>query len=164
VMPDVHNAGDATSQLELDGLAGRIGCAYVKQGLSPPFHLRDAVKHWRGLTQDEIVAVIEKHFEQCRRFYTAGCGDAHFDMVRMAVTKALEANHPLPRDEPVRPRLQRRAAGVRKIHHAGGTDIYDDRRDPDWIREVAQPRPAPPQSFRESGEPIGEDVESEADE
>jgi len=163
MMPDEYDRENAKSDFELAELVGRVGCAYVKQGLSPPFHLRDAVKSWRGLSQDEIVAVIEKHFEDCRRFYTAGSGDAHFNMVRAAIGKAIEAKHPSARDdEPVRPRLQRRAAGVRKIHHAGGTDIYDDRRDLEWIREVAQPRPAPPESYRESGESIGEDDDTSA--
>jgi len=49
---------------------------------------------------------------------------------------------------------------VRKIHHAGGTDIFDDRRDPDWIREVPQPQPAPQVPY-ESGESVGEDVDPE---
>ncbi len=60
---------------ELGELVGRISCLYTKKGLSPPFRLRDAAKDWLGLTQDEIVTVVQKHFEQCRHFYIAGSGD-----------------------------------------------------------------------------------------
>ena len=55
---------------------------------------RNAVKSWRGLTPDEIVAVIEKHFEDCRRFYTAGSGDQHFARVRAAIGKAMDPKDP----------------------------------------------------------------------
>jgi len=159
-MPD-PNHEDARRDFALAELVGRIGNMYVRTGLSPPFALRDAIRSWRGLSQDEIVAVLQQHFAEHRRLYH-GSGDGNFWMVQAAMRRAIEAKHPLPRDEPVRPRLQRRAAGVRKIHHAGGTDIYDDRRDLEWIREVAQPRPAPPESYRESGESIGEDDDTSA--
>src|SRR5262249_20972226 len=124
MMLDNHSADDATSQLELDELAGRIGCVYVKQGLSPPFHLRDALKRWRGLSQDEIVAVIEKHSEDCRRFYLSGSGDAHFNMVRAAIGKAMDAKDPLrARVDVERPRRPRR---VMNLHNAAGgrPDVY----------------------------------------
>src|SRR5215472_12146727 len=94
MIPDEHDRENAKSDFELAELAGRVGNMYVRAGLSPPFGLRDAVKSWCGFTQDEIVAVIEKHFEDCRRFYTAGSGDQHFAMVRAAIGKAMEAKHP----------------------------------------------------------------------
>jgi len=159
MMPDHHGEESFKTDLERDDLVGRIGCMYVRAGLSPPFALRDAMKSWRGLTPDEIVAVIEKHFEDCRRFYTAGSGDAHFNIVRAAISKALDAK--LAWGAPAtaeRPREKRRGR-VRKLHHAGGVDAFDDREDPAWICEVPQPRPAPPESYRESGESVGEDVD-----
>lgn len=142
MMPDVHNAGDATSQLELDGLAGRIGCAYVKRGLSLPFHLREALKQWRGLSQDEIVAVLEKHFEDCRRFYSAGSGDQHFAMVRSAIGKAMDAKDLFrARVEPERPR-RRRTDGARKVNNASGIpDLLLD--DPRAVRLLRNRNQAP---------------------
>jgi len=41
--------------------------------LSPPFALKDAVANWMDLTVDEITATIEKHFDDCRRFYFVSC-------------------------------------------------------------------------------------------
>jgi len=115
---------------ELAELVGRIGNLYTRKGLSPPFHLRDAAKDWLGLSQNEIVAVINKHFDDCRTFYTGGSRDAHFGMVRSAMSKALEAKYPSrdrADDEPM-PRLKRRRrGGVRPVPHAGGVDVFDDR-------------------------------------
>jgi len=61
--------GYMMTEHELAELVGRLGNSYTKKGLSPPFALRDAVKHWLGLAQDEIVTVLQKHFEDYRRFY-----------------------------------------------------------------------------------------------
>jgi hypothetical protein len=66
---------------ELAELVGRIGNLYTKRGLA----LRDAAREWRGLSQEEIVAIIEKHFQDCHRktlpglppLYIAGVGDQH---------------------------------------------------------------------------------------
>ena len=73
--PDDHTAGNAKREFELAELVGRIGNFYTKKGLSPPFALRDDAREWRSLSQDEIVALINKHFDDCRRFYTSGSGD-----------------------------------------------------------------------------------------
>jgi len=51
---------------ELAELVGRVGNFYVKMRLSPPFFLRDAAREWGGLSQDEIIAIIEKHFRDYR--------------------------------------------------------------------------------------------------
>jgi hypothetical protein len=40
--------GPLMTDYELAELVGRIGNLYTKKGLSPPFALRDAVKHWVG--------------------------------------------------------------------------------------------------------------------
>jgi hypothetical protein len=89
------------------------------------------VKHWLGLTQDEIVAVLQKHFQDYRRFHTTGAGEQHFGLVQQAIRKALEEKHPSrdhADDGPERP-PRKRSGGVRKVHHAGGYDLIDDRDD-----------------------------------
>jgi len=150
----------------LDELVGRIGSLYTRRRLCPPFDIRRAAGHWlRSLTQDEITGVVEQHFERCELMpgvHASGSGDATFNMLRAAVNKAIDAK--LAWGEPVgeaeRPRRRHRGR-VRKLHHAGGVDVFDDRRNPDWIRDVAQPRPAPPQTYNESGMSVGEDVDPE---
>jgi hypothetical protein len=79
------------NDVELAELVGRLGNLYTKKGLSPPFALRDAVKHWIGLSQDEIVEVVEKHFAEHRVRYS-GSGDGCFWMVEAAVRKAMDVN------------------------------------------------------------------------
>jgi hypothetical protein len=104
----------------LDILVGRISNLYTRRNLSPPFHLRDAARHWLGISQDEIVDVVEKHFADYRRLYTSGSGDGYFHMVEAAIRAAWQAKHPPiahAEDEPVRPR---RRGGVRKVHNASG--------------------------------------------
>jgi hypothetical protein len=121
---------------ELAELVGRVGNLYMRKRLSPPFHIRAAVRRWVGLSQDEIIAVIEKHFADCRHFYTSGSGDAHFGMVEAAIRKAMELKHSTrdqAADEPVRPRRKR---GVRKVHNASGfPDVIVDREDGDAVGE-----------------------------
>jgi hypothetical protein len=120
------------NDVALTKLVGRIGNLYTRKGLSPPFALRDPVKRWLGLTPDEIIATIEKHFQDCRRFYTSGSGDAHFHMVHLAIRKAWEAKHPSRAhvdDEPERP-PRSRSGGVREVYAAGGyADVIDDQDD-----------------------------------
>jgi len=127
---------------ELAELVGRVGNLYMRKRLSPPFHIRDAVRRWVGLSQDEIIAVIEKHFADCRHFYTSGSGDAHFGMVEAAIRKALEAKHPARDhvdDEPERPRPSGKRRGIREIYTAGGyADAIDDRDDGNSAGEDAE--------------------------
>ena len=51
---------------ELAELVSRVGCLYTRNGLSPPSQLRSAAKCWLGLSQGEIVAAVQAHFEQHR--------------------------------------------------------------------------------------------------
>jgi hypothetical protein len=92
--PTTTTPGNAKSEFELAELVGRIGNFYTKKGLSPPFFLRDAAREWHGLSQDEIVVVLEKHFHDYRHLYIAGAGDQHFHLVRSAINKAIEAKYP----------------------------------------------------------------------
>jgi hypothetical protein len=116
---------------ELAELVGRIGNLYTKRGLSPPFFLRDSAKEWRGLSQDEIVAIIDKHFRDYRHCYIAGAGDQHFHLVRSAISKAIEAKHPnhSHADGELERPLRKHRGGVRLIPHAGGIDVFDDQDD-----------------------------------
>jgi hypothetical protein len=83
------------------------------------------VQQWNGLTIDEMIAVLEKHFDRCHQFYTAGSGSQHFKMVQSAMLKALEAKE---HRGPYPPRPSRRRAGVRSVHDSGGfADAIDDR-------------------------------------
>jgi hypothetical protein len=70
---------------------------------------RAAVERWTGLTPDEIISVLEKHFASCDRFYTTGAGDQHFNMVQSAMLKALEAEE---HREPYRQRSSRGRAVI----------------------------------------------------
>jgi hypothetical protein len=106
-------------------IVARLGNLYVRRGLSPPFNLYKAVRHWSGLSQDEIVEVVEKHFADHRVRYS-GSGDGYFWMVEAAIRKAMELKHPpIDHVEPARPQRRR---GVRKVYTAGGYEdvIYED--------------------------------------
>jgi hypothetical protein len=114
--------------VELAEIAARVGNLYVRRGLSPPFNLHKAVRHWLGLTQDEIIEVLERHFAEHRRRYTCGSGDGLFYLVEAAIRAAWQAKHP-PRDHaddaPVSPPRKR---GVRKVYTIGGfADAFVDR-------------------------------------
>ena len=158
-MPDPRDVANARNDSDLEELRGRIGNLYTRMGLSPPSQLYTAVEHWLGLSHEEILAAIEDHFAQHRRLYVSGSGDGYFYLVEAAIRRAWQAKHPTrdrANDEHERPR-NKRLGRVRPVHHAGGVDVFDDNANPDWLTVVAQPRPAPPQSYRESGESIGED-------
>jgi hypothetical protein len=115
----------ARDEVELAQIIARIGNFYTKKGLSPPFALSAVVHQWNGLTIDEMIAVLEKHFDRCHQFYTAGSGSQHFKMVQSAMLKALEAKE---HRELYPPRSSPRRSGVRKVHDADGfADAIDDR-------------------------------------
>jgi hypothetical protein len=108
--------------------------------------VRQAVRHWGGLSHDEIMAVIEQHFDACRRLYTTGSGDRHFHLVEAAIHKAIEAKHS-PRDdageEPDRPRPPRRSSSVRQVHNASGfPDVYVEGRAARLLRRTGSERPS----------------------
>jgi hypothetical protein len=160
---------NAKSDYELAELVSRVNNFYTRKGLSPPFFLRDAAREWHGLSQEEIVAVLEKHFDACRRFYTSGSGDAHFGMVRSAIHKAIEAKHS-PRDhageEPDRPRPPRRSSSVRQVHNACGfPDVFVEGRAARLVRSQVSnvERSSSLVGYESTGSPINEDdVEADA--
>lgn len=162
VMPDNHTAENGNSDYELDLLRAKISNLYVRRGLSPPSQLHVAVKHWLGLSHDEILAAIEAHFAEHRHEYRCGSGDGLFWMVEAAVRRAWQAKHPaLDRadEEPVRPR--RRSVRVLKVHNASGQPdlIIDGRRAARLLREPASnvERPSGLVCYEDAGEPILED-------
>jgi len=165
--PDQRESS-APSDSDLDELRGRIGNLYSRQGLSPPSQLYGAVKHWLGISHDEIIAAIEQHFAEHRRLYTCGSGDRYFYLVEEAVRAAWQKKHPArdrADDEPIQPR-RRRAGRVREVHNAGGRPdlLVDERRAQRLFRdrESYVPRPSGLGGYEGSGEPIGEDDEADA--
>ena len=54
---------------DLDLLVARLGNLYTKHRLSPPFALREAARHWLGISTEDIVATVEKHFRDYRHLY-----------------------------------------------------------------------------------------------
>src|SRR5262245_47209632 len=108
-------------------LVGRIGNLFQKRRLSPPFDIRRAAGFWLGsLTQDEIVDVIEEHFERCQMLpgiHASGSGDATFNMLKAAINKAIDSKLAWgrPADEVERPRRKRRGGCVKFTMLAGRT-------------------------------------------
>jgi hypothetical protein len=156
MMPD-PDAANAKIELELAELVGLIGNRYTRAGLTPPFNLRDAVKHWRGLTADEIVAVLERHFSDSRHLYTCGAAEQHFGMVHQAMRQALESKRPHPFErEPDRDRPQRPRRRVVSLHNPSGfADVYvEGPAGP--VREPEGPIEAPTAlpGYEAAGEPI----------
>jgi hypothetical protein len=122
------------------------------------------VKHWLGLSHDEILAAIERHFDEHRRRYTSGSGDGLFWMVEAAVRRAWQAKHPA-RDHageaPDRPRPPRRSSSrVQKIHNASGTpDAFVEGRAARLVRKQVSnvERPSGLLGYERADVPIGED-------
>ena len=143
MIPDEHIDENAKSDFERAELAARIDCRYVKAGLSPPFHLREAVRHWGGLSHDEIMAVIELHFDACRRFYTTGSGDRLFYMVELAIRRAIEAKYPRNRSDGELKQPRRRSR-VRQVHTAAGglPDVYVEGHAARLVRRTESERPS----------------------
>jgi len=170
-MPDVSRDDDDEGGMHdargpaVTELVGRIGALFTKRRLSPPFDIRRAAGHWLGpLTRDEIIDVVEQHFERCSLMpgaHSSGSGDQQFRMLRAAMSKAIEQKHAWDAPAEAQRPQRKRKGRVRKLHHAGGVDVFDDRHNPDWIGEIEQPRPAPHENYRESGASIGKDVDPE---
>jgi hypothetical protein len=71
-----------------------VGNCYLRQRLSPLAQLHDTLKRKRWC--QEIVDVLERHFDSCRHLYLAGSGDGLFYLVEAAIRAALEAKFPVP--------------------------------------------------------------------
>jgi hypothetical protein len=124
MIPDEHQAENPRGDAEFAELVGRIGNVHMRFKLSAPFNLRDAVKHWTGLSQDEGADVIEQHLPDYRRLYVSG---SFFHMVHQAIGKALDAKHRNVRfgDKPERRRRARRR--VMKVYSSSGVaDVFVD--------------------------------------
>jgi hypothetical protein len=130
VMPDdasarsSHRAPSLGAEIRIAEIVARCGNIYMRSKLSPPSQLRDAARHWLGLSLHEIADVLQRHLDDCRHLYMCGSADGLFWMVESAVRKAIEAKHPAPvQEEPAKP--QRPRSRVRKLHNASGfPDAY----------------------------------------
>jgi len=170
MMPDPRDVENARSDSELEELRGRIGNLYTRMGLSPPSQLYTAVKHWLGLSHEEILAAIEDHFAQHRRLYVSGSGDGYFYLVEAAIRKAWQAKHPTrDRADDASERPQRKRRGVQRVHNAGGGPhdlLLDDPRAVRVLRKrnqtAAVERPSTMRGYAGAGVPIGEDDEADA--
>jgi hypothetical protein len=97
-----------------------------------------------SLSQDEVVAVLEKHFDEHRRLYT-GASDRHFHMVQAAVAKALEAKYPSRGhvDDQVDQPRRRSSSRVRTVPTVGGiSDVYVEGRAARQVRRTESERPS----------------------
>ena len=54
---------------DFDLLVARLGNLHTKHRLSPPSALREAARHWLGISTEDIVATVEKHFRDYRHLY-----------------------------------------------------------------------------------------------
>jgi hypothetical protein len=96
MMPDDRDTANARTKLELAELIGLVGNAYTREGLSPPSQLYRPVDFWRGLSRQEILNILDDHFDRNRQFYLGGSGDGLFYLVQAEIRKALEAKRPVP--------------------------------------------------------------------
>jgi hypothetical protein len=170
-MPDDPGSDDGDARIarreaEVAELAARLGCLYGRFKLSPPFHLKTAVEGWlrQGLTPDEIVHVVQEHLQNHRRRYVCGSGDSSLAFLRSEIARAAEAKHPAiarAEDEPASPRRKR---GIRKVHHAGGYDVFVDGPAARLLRDSESnvERPTGLVGYEDGGDPIGEDDEADA--
>jgi hypothetical protein len=158
-MPAADHDG-ARSDVDIAALVGRIGNLYVRQRLSPPAQLcAAAIRHWLGLSVREIVAVLERHFDEYRREYRSGSGDGLFWMVQRAMQEALASKHPCAQvaepERSARPR-RRRMMSIPTIAGAPADVLVDDPTAP-LPRDRAGPREriSSLPGYETSGEPIG---------
>jgi hypothetical protein len=129
-------------------------------GFSAPCHL----------DEEQMVAVIEKHFADCRRFYTCGTGDGHFHMVESAIRLAVEARRRRSTSPSARSRGGRRRRGIHKVHNASGfaPDVIVDDPAASLLRDQDDGSPTTERiailrGYEENGEPINlEDDEAGA--
>jgi hypothetical protein len=104
-------------------IVARCGNIFVRYKLSPPAALRDAARHWLGLTPDEIAMVLYEHMDRHRRGYHTGSGDQLFHVLQTDIRRAWQVKHPAIDREPERPRRPRQR--VVKLHNPSGfADVF----------------------------------------
>jgi hypothetical protein len=107
----------------------RLGAAYTRHGLSPPFSLRANAAAWvrQGLTAAELVRILDSHMNRCRQDYRGGAGESLFALFQRDVRQAFEKKHPPLVRVPAPGKPRRR---VVKVHTASGVPdlIVDDPR------------------------------------
>jgi hypothetical protein len=148
---------------ELAELVGFIANRYVRQKLSPASQINaTTIRHWLGLSRQEILDVLDRHFDQSRRFYLSGSGDGLFGRVQDDIARALQAKHgrPAPEHKP-KPEPQRRRSRVVKIPTASGvSDLFVDGPAASLVREPESnaQRPTGLPGYEADGEPIEDEA------
>jgi hypothetical protein len=157
MMPDGHDARSLQGEERVAQIVARCGNIFTRFGLSPPWALRDAARHWTALSPDEVARVVAEHLDLHHGGYHGGSGDGLFHLVEAAIRKAIEQKYPRPerQREPERP--QRPRNRVVQIPTASGVpDIYVEGDAARVVRDVESPveRQAVLPGYERAGEPI----------
>jgi hypothetical protein len=163
MMPDDRDAANARHEERITQIVARCGNIFTRFQLSPPAALtRSAVRHWLGLTPDEIAEVLYEHMDRHRCGYTQGSGDQLFHVLQADISKAIAAKHPVTEPEPDRERPQRLRRRVVTLPTAGGglPDLYLEGAAAGPVIEPSSNVDGPsglPPGYDAGGTPIAED-------
>jgi len=82
--------------LDLDTFCARVGCAYVKHGLCPPFALREAAAAWvaDGVALSHCLTAIEEHLRDHTASCRSGSGDRLFGWLDKIIRHSWNKSHP----------------------------------------------------------------------
>jgi hypothetical protein len=162
MMPDGHDAHSHQGEERVTVIVARCGNIFTRFGLSPPWGLRDAARHWTMLSPDEVARIVLDHMDLHRAEYHSGSGDELFHLLERAIRQALAAKHPRPTPERQPERPQRPRNQVIALPTAGGglPDLYLEGAAASPVRDqvsnVERPSGLPP-GYDAAGEPIEDD-------
>jgi hypothetical protein len=90
--------------LDLGTFCARVGCAYVKHGLCPPFALREAAAAWAadGVALSHCLSAIEEHLRDHAASCRSGSGDRLFGWLDKIIRHSWNKSHPASRLPPAR--------------------------------------------------------------
>jgi hypothetical protein len=88
--------------LDLDTFCARVGCAYVKHGLCPPFALREAAAAWAadGVALSHCLTAIEEHLRDHAASCRSGSGDRLFGWLDKIIRHSWNKSHSASRAPP----------------------------------------------------------------
>jgi hypothetical protein len=156
-----HDDGlNATNEQRVAQLVARLGNAYGRWKLSPPFNLKTAAEGYlrQGLTPDEIVRILDEHMDRCRADYRGGAGESLFRVFQADVGRAIAQKRPVADRPPARRQAPPRRSVV-SIANPGGAppDVLVVGEGAPVPQAQAGPvvRPSGLAGYESSGEPIG---------